>query len=430
VIWSIAGTHLARLRRDKSALVLTFILPLVFFSIFAGIFGGGSSRVTTRRISIAVVDEDGSPNSKRFVEALKAEKSLRILLAPAASKEKEPPAPFDAATAEKAVREGDVTVALIVPKGFGAVPIRFGPASERPKLTILSDSSDPIAAPLLSGLLQKVVMTGMPDRMAESGMEAVDRWGGGLTAEQRRTMDENLKAWRASGAPASAGAEAGGADEGLVSVTIRDLLGETKKNPVVAFYAAGIGVMFLLFTASHAAGGALIEEVESGTLDRILSTRVSMTRLLLGKLLYLVALASSQLVLMFVWGALVFGLELVSHLPGFFIMTLVTAVAVSCFGLLLAAVCKTRMQLVALANLTILIMSAVGGSMFPRFLMPEKIQKLGLVTLNAWALDGFLKVFWREEPLLQLWPQVAVLLGASLVLFAIARRVARRWEIA
>jgi ABC-2 type transport system permease protein len=88
------------------------------------------------------------------------------------------------------------------------------------------------------------------------------------------------------------------------------------------------------------------------------------------------------------------------------------------------------MQLVALANLTILIMSAVGGSMFPRFLMPEKIQKLGLVTLNAWALDGFLKVFWREEPLLQLWPQVAVLLGASLVLFAIARRVARRWEIA
>ena len=428
MILSVAGTHLARLRRDRAALVLTFILPLVFFSIFAGIFGGSSSRASTRKISVAVVDEDGTPNSRRFVQALQAEKALRVLLAPAGEKEKKGPARFDAATAEAAVREGNVTVALIVPKGFGAAPIHFGPASERPKLRILSDSSDPIASQLLSGLLQKVTMTGMPDAMAKSGMEAIDRWGGGLTPEQREKMDENLKAWRES--TRETGAEGGSGDEGLVAVEVRDVLGETKKNPEVAFYAAGIGVMFLLFTAAHAGGGALIEEVESGTLDRILSTRVSMTQLLLGKLLYLVALASSQLTLMFVWGALVFGLELASHVPGFLVMTLVTAVAVSCFGLLLASVCRTRMQLVALSNLTILVMSAIGGSMFPRFLMPEKIQKVGLVTLNAWALDGFLKVFWREEPLLKLWPQVAVLLGASLVLFAIARRVARRWEVA
>ena len=37
--------------------------------------------------------------------------------------------------------------------------------------------------------------------------------------------------------------------------------------------------------------------------------------------------------------------------------------------------------------------------MFPRFLMTETMQKIGLVTFNAWALDGYLKVFWREAPL-------------------------------
>ena len=111
-------------------------------------------------------------------------------------------------------------------------------------------------------------------------------------------------------------------------------------------------------------------------------------------------------------------------------MTLATASAAGAFGLVLATAARTRAQLSGISTIVILVMSAVGGSMFPRFLMPEKIQKVGLVTLNAWALDGFLKVFWREEPLLKLWPQVAVLLGASLVLFAIARRVARRWEVA
>jgi ABC-2 type transport system permease protein len=87
------------------------------------------------------------------------------------------------------------------------------------------------------------------------------------------------------------------------------------------------------------------------------------------------------------------------------------------------------MQLVALSNLLILVMSALGGSMFPRYLLSEKVQKIGLVTLNAWAIDGFMKVFWRDAPLPALAPQVAFLLAAAAILFVLARRLARRWEV-
>jgi ABC-2 type transport system permease protein len=95
----------------------------------------------------------------------------------------------------------------------------------------------------------------------------------------------------------------------------------------------------------------------------------------------------------------------------------------------LAAMSRTRMQLVALSNLLILVMSALGGSMFPRYLLSEKVQKIGLVTLNAWAIDGFMKVFWRDAPLPALAPQVAFLLAAAVILFVLARRLARRWEV-
>ena len=59
----------------------------------------------------------------------------------------------------------------------------------------------------------------------------------------------------------------------------------------------------------------------------------------------------------------------------------------------------------ALSTLVILMMSSVGGAMFPRFLMPEAIQKAGLLTINEWAIDGFTKVFWRDLPVPNLWPQ-------------------------
>ena len=269
-------------------------------------------------------------------------------------------------------------------------------------------------------------MTALPDAMAATGIKQMDRWGASLTEVQKARLQEAMEKLRGRATGAGPAGDGGG---GLVAIEVKDVLGEGKKNPTSALLAAGLGVMFLLFSAAGA-GGALIEEAESGTLDRILGTRVTMTELLLGKLLYLSAVAVAQLTMMFVWGEIFFGVELLRHLPGFLVMSVVTAVACSGFGLVLAAASKTRMQLVALSNLLILVMSALGGSMVPRYLLSETIQRLGLITLNAWAIDGFLKVFWRDEPLWKLWPQVAVLLAAAVALFALARRLARRWDVA
>ena len=109
-------------------------------------------------------------------------------------------------------------------------------------------------------------------------------------------------------------------------------------------------------------------------------------------------------------------------------MTVVTAAAAAGFGLVLATLSRSRAQLSGISTIVILTMSAVGGSMFPRFLMRETMQKIGLVTFNAWALDGYLKVFWREAPIVALWPQVLVLSTLAGGFLLIARILARRWE--
>jgi ABC-2 type transport system permease protein len=73
-------------------------------------------------------------------------------------------------------------------------------------------------------------------------------------------------------------------------------------------------------------------------------------------------------------------------------------------------------------------MSALGGSMVPRYLMSENIQRVGLITFNAWALEGYNKVFWRDLALRDLEWELGVLTLCALVFILCARACAVRWE--
>ena len=61
-------------------------------------------------------------------------------------------------------------------------------------------------------------------------------------------------------------------------------------------------------------------------------------------------------------------------------------------------------------HILVLVMSAVGGSMVPRFLMPPELQGLGWFTPNTWVLEAYSAVFWQQPgtavfglPLYLLW---------------------------
>lgn len=206
---------------------------------------------------------------------------------------------------------------------------------------------------------------------------------------------------------------------------------------MIAYYAAGIGVMFLLLSMANGAGGSLLEEEERGTLERLLATNVSMRSLLLGYWLFFALTGIAQVTLMFVWAAVVFSLDLWSprHLLGFAAMTVATAGAASAFGIVLAALCRSRAQLGGISTIVILIMSALGGSMVPRFIMPAFMNTTALFTFNGWALDGYLKIFWYEDPeaslgeaMIHLLPQVGMLIAMAIGFLGAARLLAKRWE--
>ena len=62
----IAWTNLTR---DRVAQAMTFLLPIIFFSIFATVFGDQGDAATAG-IRVAVVDEDQSELSRRLIDGL------------------------------------------------------------------------------------------------------------------------------------------------------------------------------------------------------------------------------------------------------------------------------------------------------------------------------------------------------------------------
>ena len=374
MISTIMKISLLNMKRDKVALRLTFVLPIVFFSIFAMIFGASDRTTRDTRFKVVVADLDHTDLSGRFIASLQKQKALEIS------------AGSDRESVHKQVHDGKFPVAVVIQSGFSATR----------GVEVIYDASNRIAQNAVSGLLQASAMMMMAPAIQPL-----------LTS--------------------------------LVHVQSTDVrAGETptRQHSMVAYYAAGIGVMFLLFSMSGA-GGALIEEQESGTLERVLGTNVTMSRLLAGKWLFLSAVGVMQLTIMFVWAAVVFHMDFFTaqRLSGFAAMALITAPTAASFGLVLAAACRTRQQLGGTSSIIILIMSALGGSMVPRVIMPKFMETTSLFTINGWALDGFLKVFWYDDPhrtvlqaLIGLLPQLAMLSSFTMVFLATARNLARRWE--
>src|SRR5262249_55841265 len=151
---------------------------------------------------------------------------------------------------------------------------------------------DPVAPQMLSGMLQGLVLTAAPDAMLKGGVGQMSKWGGPLTPEQQKAIERAEQFFKQPGA--ADGQDGGAPASTLLDVKVVDVLGQKKANPVVAFYAAATAVMFLLFVCANGAGGSLIEEVENGTLDRLLSSSLTMTQLLAGKWISFILLGVMQ----------------------------------------------------------------------------------------------------------------------------------------
>jgi ABC-2 type transport system permease protein len=202
-------------------------------------------------------------------------------------------------------------------------------------------------------------------------------------------------------------------------VKIEKIQAKKELSPALIHAVAGTAVMTLLFAVAGM-GASLLDEKEKGTLKRLLLTPISPMMIFYGKMLSGIIISVVQLLIMFLFAFLAFDLDIFSVFPALLIMIIATAFTCSCFGLFIASISSTRKQVEGMATAIVLIMSTIGGSMIPSFVMPEFMQNMSLFTVNYWSIQGMYDIFWRDLPMSDWMINVYVLFGIGLLFILIS----------
>ena len=485
-----------RLRNNPLELLLVFVMPVLFFSIFAMIFSQGIAAGTEKPVRLGLLLPEDNEDSRALREQLLQKTSLICTdLRLATTPEQQQRVILDAQNSSH------YDLLLQLPPDFSRLD------ESRFQLRLITDGQNAMATAMVKAILEEyyavqrvqVVVEKLQDSARTAAKVAAER-----AAAQRAAAEQSAKAAKAEAAAAETGRQLPAVDESerggqffsnpttpekvfagsgnaapldqvvsdgasdrpkdvlaprgddipqgveagtempeeLTEIVAADELisqgavpqisvdnpqSSDQQNPRIAMYAAGIAVLFLLFACTgHAA--TMLEEAESGTLDRILVSEAGLFQIVAGKWMGIYLMGCVQLTVMFVFAEFVFQIHLWRHLAGFLIMAGSTSAATASFAMLMATICRTRSQLQGAATVIILSMSAMGGSMIPRFVMSDRMKELGRWTFNAWALDGFQKVFWFQSPLESLKPEVVVLLGSSLFMSVATLLLSGRWR--
>jgi ABC-2 type transport system permease protein len=177
--------------------------------------------------------------------------------------------------------------------------------------------------------------------------------------------------------------------------------------------------MFLLFAVSGSSA-AFFDEKNAGLFQRLLAAPVTRAQILWSKFLYGVGLGLLQLVVLFLAGGALYGVEVFAHLPLLLLVCVFAAAACSAFAMLIAAVAPNAEAAGSLATFVILLMSAIGGAWFPLSIMPAVIRQFSKLTLVYWSMEGFSAVLWAEQSLVQIAPILGVLGGITAAAMMIA----------
>ncbi len=385
--------------RDRAALTMAFVLPTVIFAIFAAIFSGAiGDRI---RIHLGLVDLAHTATTQRLVTALENERSLRVerLDVP------------DAEAAVRAVRRGEVDVALVLRGDLGAQgQASKGTAAGQPVLLIESPSRA-LATPIALGQLQRALNDALPDVVLSRIVADVER-SGKIGPDERAFLDEAFAEQRAKKEPFS-----------FASLVETRTTASGRGNDRVSYYAGAITAVFLLFAAMQGAL-SLVDEREGGLADRLAAGPGGLPVIVIGKFLFLLGQGVVQAGLIFSAAALLHGVDITGHWLGWLVTSALVSAMAAGLALAACAVSTTRQQAHLAATFGVLLLSAVGGSMVPRFLMPPWLQQAGWLTPNAWAIEAYQMAL--SEGATAALPAWGVLAGLALVGLLVSVGVVQR----
>ena len=415
-IFNIAWKDLLITLGDPAALILTiatpFALTLVMIFAFGNVNDSGISG-----IPVAIVNLDESDFGQNLVEVFKSE-DLADLVAPTEID--------DPTAAKAAVNNDEFAAAVIIPANLGE-----GMSTSDPDQSF---SQSDLSNWGNTGEQAVIEIYGNPTRPTSVNVvrtivdEFINRASAMISGIQV-SVGQMLQSGRLSTAdPKSAFIDVGefAAQNQVRYIALQGSMAEGSVDAEFDWFgyiAPSMALLFLMFTITNG-GRSILTEREEGTLPRMLTTPSNAPQVLGGKVFGIYINGVSQLAVLFLASMLM--LHINWGPINVVVPTILFVVAAATgWGMLIAAFAQTPAQASIMGTAITLVFAIGSGSFFPRQFLPEWLQKISLISPNAWGIEAFnsIRLGATVSELLPLWSGMLMMFA---ILFVISTFIFRR----
>ncbi|MDP2919737.1 MAG: ABC transporter permease [Dehalococcoidia bacterium] len=365
---------------DKGDLAFSLLLPIATFALIYGAFGGPGLFHGTAFI----VNEDTGVYGKQLVENIAAQKSLDVEL-------------LARADAETKLERSDLRLVLLIPAGFsdrlrGNQPVQ---------LTFLQRGNGGQEGQIVASIIRGVVSELNQEFQVRGQVEAALAGKGVPQDKITLTVWQFVERER---------------EHPLVGV--KEIAAGSKPNMVNQFLP-GIITMYVLFSVSISAS-VIVDERRKGTLERLLTTRLTIGELFLGKFLASVFRGYVQTLILLALAYAVFQIFTPSSFIESLAVALVFAMAASALGLVIAAIARTQDAATWIDVFVTMFMTMLGGTFF-EIGGGTILYSLSKLSLNTYANDSFKNLISEGGSITSLGLELAVMGGVIIAGIAVSR---------
>jgi ABC-2 type transport system permease protein len=318
------------------------------------------------------------------------------------------------------VAKGEAAAAIVIPAGFSDSINAYTPAS----IEVIVDPAQPESISIITGIMNQVVdevtiwgevSYGVRTVLENSGLlnEATPEQMAAIGAQNLGVIMTRLNEMRR---------------DPVIEVISEDLQGEASEGGIMGFlsyiFAAYI-VLFIFFVVGTCAE-SIQDEREKGTLRRLVAAPIPRGSVIGGKMLGYMLIPCLQAAILLTIGNLFFDVPLGQSPAGLIVLTLVVAAVSTSLGLLLATLVKSKKQAGDMGVLLGFVLGFAGGAipLAPLHMvrMEGVVSILARFVPQANAIEGYYKLIAENGSLVDILPEIGILLGMIVIFLLIAVR--------
>ncbi len=384
----IAFLDLKRYLLNPGELAFSIALPILLFALMYGAFGGDSSFHATAH----VVNLDSGEYGRRLIERLDGMDEISV-------RER------TMEDADGALERSAILTAVVIPAGFSDALDAGEPTRLLFKQRGYGGQTGQIVASIVAGAATEMDGEIRSRRMVYETLAGANVTEGQIDAEYDRLLSESRQ-------------------NPSVGVVVRGL-GETEDADFLNRLIPGVTVMFLMFAVTMGAQ-TLVEERRIGTLERLMTTRLGINQLFLGKFLSGTLRATFQAVILLALGFAVLRVGDVSDFAQLVAFSVLVAAAVSAVGLVIGAAARTRDQAIWAAVFFTMFMTIFGGTFFE--VAEGPLTVVARFTINHYAIESMSGILASDTRLSDEGVGLGIMAGVTVVGLIAARVLFRASE--